>query len=200
MTENTEHLNLTDSITNTEPTYTLPSRNDAPTTVEDIDTDLGLPDVDLNEGESGEATEGQYVDVTHVMSDLWVGSMEHELVDEEFDAVLTLAKDAGHIPDTIRHRHVPLGTHVLDTAKLDKAVNWAFTQWKQDRTVLVRCDYEIDRAAFVVALVCVEMGGSGYDAMAALAAVGIHIKDFRYRKHIFDAGEKNGVEGESYAV
>jgi hypothetical protein len=200
MTENAD--NIINTVTDTEPTYTLPSRNDTPTTVEDlqIDTDLGLPDVDLNEGESGEATQGQYVDVTHVMSDLWVGSMEHELVDAEFDAVLTLAKDAGHIPDTIRHRHVPLGTHVLDTAKLDKAVNWAFTQWKQDRTVLVRCDYEIDRAALVVALVCVEMGGNGYDAIAALGSADIAIKDFRYRKHVYDAGEKNRVEGEPYVM
>lgn len=177
---------MSDTTVNTENTDT-----DTSAILEEQPTTFSLPTVDLNE------PEGRVSDVTHIMSDLWVGSMDHQLVEEEFDSVLTLAKEAGHIPDTMRHRHIPLGTHILDEAKVTKAVNWVYTQWKQDRSVLVRCDYDIDRAAMIVALVCIEMGGTGYDAMGALAGARVMLNDFRYRKFVYEAGATNAQEDDS---
>lgn len=178
---------MSETPTDTERTHLLPV------------IDMSEPDNDELEGpqppaDADPAANPAGAEPIHILADLWVGGMGHDLVDDEFDAVLSLGKDAGHIPDSMRHRHIPIGTHTLDATKLTKATTWVHTQWKADRSVLVRCDYEIERAALVVGLVCIQMGGTGYDALLTLGRAGVCIDDFRYRRYLTDAGKVNHDE------
>lgn len=112
---------------------------------------------------------------------LWIGQMIPEPKIEEFGAVLSVAADAPHVDDRIKHRHIPLSAQVMNRQALLEAIDWVFLQWQGDRAVLVRAEEPSERPALVVAGVFLRMGGTYFDALTCIRRGNpLALWDFRY--------------------
>ncbi len=117
----------------------------------------------------------------HCVAGLHIGKMTPRPVEGEFDSVLTVAREAGHVPDLVRHRHTPLTYAVLPAEHLHDVVVWTESQLVEDRKILIRSEGGRQRPGLIVGAIIIRMGGSYADALTCVrrADPGA-LTDFRY--------------------
>lgn len=106
-----------------------------------------------------------------VVDGLWVGDMSAIPYRPQYTAVLTVNEDAGRVDDQIKHRHLEmLDCDDPQGPVLGDAVAWARGQWEEGKQVLIRSQLGVNRPAYVVAALFIEMGATCEEALASLRA------------------------------
>ncbi len=117
----------------------------------------------------------------HLVAGIHIGTYRPAIVGGEFDAVLSVGREAGTAPEGVRHAHIHLPYGEMNTAALDNAVDWIRGQLSRDRTILIRSEKGKQRPALVAAMTVIRLGGSYFDATSCARRAGHDVlTDFRY--------------------
>lgn len=118
----------------------------------------------------------------HTAGGLHMGRMEPRPLAGEFDSILTLAADPGHLDPAIRHKHLPLSYMRLDPDVLAQAIEWTHEQFMADRKLLVRSEGGRQRPGLVIAGLFVRLGATETEAIYSVRRNCYEaLDDFRYR-------------------
>jgi hypothetical protein len=95
------------------------------------------------------------------------------ITSEQFDTVVTLyqyANPAGWFVREMRYCVYDAGIDRIDIDELFATVEFAYSEWKRGKRVLIRCQAGLNRSSLVTALVLMEDGMSARDAIDLIRA------------------------------